>query len=77
MKPSIDKEVEKLYKDQIKNYGVVTLRNYEITAEKVKSETKDENGETKETEAVTKETLAAAKAKAAPVAKKTNVGKKM
>ncbi len=59
-----DKEVDKLYKDQIKNYGVVTLRNYEITAEKVKSTTKDENGEAKETEAVTKETLAAAKAKA-------------
>ncbi|MEE1322124.1 MAG: peptidylprolyl isomerase [Acutalibacteraceae bacterium] len=59
-----DKEVDKLYKDHIKDYGVVTLRNYEITAEKVKSETKDENGETKETEAVTKETLAAAKAKA-------------
>ncbi len=59
-----DKAVDKLYKDNIKDYGVVTLRNYEITAEKVKSETKDENGETKETEAVTKETLAAAKAKA-------------
>jgi len=59
-----DKEVDKLYKDQIKDYGVVTLRNYEITAEKVKSTTKDENGEEKETEAVTKETLAAAKAKA-------------
>lgn len=59
-----DKEVDKLYKDNIKDYGVVTLRNYAIPAEKVKSETKDENGEATETEAVTKETLAAAKAKA-------------
>ncbi len=56
-----DKEVEKIFNDNLDTYGVVTLRNYVIAAEKVKSEAKD--GE-EATEAVTKETLADAKKKA-------------
>lgn len=59
-----DAEVEKAYDEGIATYGVVTLRIYEVAAEKVKSETTNEEGETEETEAVTKETLADAKAKA-------------
>ncbi len=59
-----DADVDKAYDKGIANYGVVTLRIYEVPAEKVKTESKNAEGETEETEAVTKETLADAKAKA-------------
>ena len=52
-----DKDVEKEYNKDLTVYGVVTLRNYVITAEKVKAEGS-------ETSEVTAETLAAAKKKA-------------
>ena len=51
-----DAEIEKVYNDEIKTYGVVSLRTYTINAEEVE----DEEG----TAAVTTETLAAAKKKA-------------
>ncbi len=56
-----DEEVEKIFNENLNTYGVVSLRNYVIAAEKVKSEA--EEGK-EATEAVTNETLAAAKKKA-------------
>ncbi|MBQ8029121.1 MAG: peptidylprolyl isomerase [Clostridia bacterium] len=65
-----DKQIEKEYKSNLENYGVVTLRNYAVVAETVKS-TDEEGNETNE---ATKETLKAAKAKAeAFAAKATDV----
>lgn len=57
-------KVEETYLEKIADYGVVTLRNYEIKAETVEKETTNEDGETETTEEVTEETLAAAKTKA-------------
>ncbi|MBQ8504134.1 MAG: peptidylprolyl isomerase [Clostridia bacterium] len=57
-------DIDKAFEDGITTYGVVTLRNYVISAEKVKTETTTESGTTEETEEVTEDTLAAAKAKA-------------
>lgn len=58
-----DEDVEKIYNKDLTAYGVVTLRNYIINAEKV--EDKED-----ETSAVTKETMAAAKNKATEFASK-------
>ncbi len=61
-----DAKIEKEYNDNLETYGVVSLRNYEIAAEKVKGDGEDA------TEAVTDETMAAAKAKAEAFAAKVN-----
>ena len=58
-----DADIEKEYNKDLKAYGVVSLRNYEIAAEKIEDKEK-------ETSAVTKETMAAAKAKAESFASK-------
>lgn len=60
-----DEEVLKEYNKDLTVYGVVSLRNYVINAEKI------ENAED-ETSAVTKETMAAAKTKAESFASKVN-----
>lgn len=52
-------KVEKTYKDELKTFGVVSIRSYVINAETVKSGEGDSA-----TESVTKETMAAAKKKA-------------
>ena len=60
-----DEKVEEVYNKDLTAYGVVSLRNYVINAEKVENEED-------ETSAVTKETMAAAKAKAESFAAKVN-----
>ncbi len=57
-----EKEVEKEYKDNLKTYGAVSLRNYVIKAETVTVEAEEEGAEA--TTEVTKETMADAKKKA-------------
>lgn len=60
-----DKKVEEVYNKDLTVYGVVSLRNYVINAEKVEDEEE-------ETSAVTKETMAAAKQKAESFASKVS-----
>ncbi len=60
-----DAKVEEVYNKDLTVYGVVSLRNYVINAEKVEDKEK-------ETSEVTKETMAAAKAKAEEFASKVN-----
>lgn len=60
-----DEKVEEVYNKDLTAYGVVSLRNYVVNAEKVEDKEK-------ETSAVTKETMAAAKAKAESFASKVN-----
>ena len=58
-------DVLKVYNKDLTAYGVVSLRNYAVAAEKVEDKEK-------ETSAVTKETMAAAKTKAESFASKVN-----
>lgn len=60
-----DEKINEVYNKDLTAYGVVSLRNYVINAEKVEDKEK-------ETSAVTKETMAAAKAKAESFASKVN-----
>lgn len=60
-----DAKIEEVYKDEIKTYGVVSLRNYVINAETVSNEEED-------TASVTDETMAAAKTKAEQFASKVS-----
>ncbi len=59
-----DKKLEETYNKDLTAYGVVSLRNYEIKADKVKGDGEDAEAE------VTKETMAAAKTKAESFASK-------
>lgn len=60
-----DEKIDEIYNKDLTAYGVVSLRNYVINAEKV-------TNEEDETSAVTKETMAAAKAKATAFAQKVS-----
>ncbi len=65
-----DTKVEKTFYDSLKTYGVVSLRLYEITAEKETVKATEEGKE--DTQEVTDKTMAAAKAKADAFAAKVN-----
>ncbi len=65
-----DTKVEKTFYDSLKTYGVVSLRLYEITAEKETVKATEEGKE--DTQEVTDKTMAAAKVKADAFAAKVN-----
>lgn len=69
-----DEKIEKEYKDNLKTYGAVSLRNYVIKAEKVTVKAEKE-GEEDKTE-VTKATMADAKKKAENFVAKLEKGEK-